>query len=47
VLQLAFDLMQRVQVEQFPQLRVAEQLAELGLIDRQRLCPAFRQRCVA
>ena len=46
-LQLPLDRVHRLGVEQLAQLRVAKQLAQLRLIDRQGLRPALRQRCVA
>ena len=47
LLQLPLDFGERVGVEQLAQLRFAEQLAQLRLIDRQRLRPAFGERRVA
>ena len=46
-LQLALDRVHRLGVEQLAQLRVAEQLAQLRLIDGQRLRAALGQRRVA
>ncbi len=47
MLQLPLDVRHDVGVEQFPQLRIAEQLAELLLVDRQGLRPPLRKRRVA
>ena len=47
VLKLPLDLMQRVGIEQLPELGIPEQLAKLPLIDRERLGAPFRQRRVA
>ena len=47
VLQLPLDGVERVGIEQLAQLGVAEQLAQLRLIDRQRLRAPLGQRRVA
>ena len=47
ILQLALNLREGVGIEQLAQLRLAEQLPQLRLIDRQRLRAPLRQRCVA
>ena len=47
VLQLQLGLRQRFGVEQLAQLRLAEELAELRLIDGQRLRPPFGERRIA
>ncbi len=47
LLQLRLDIRQRIGVEQVAQLGFAQQLAQLRLIDRQRLCAAFRERGIA
>ena len=47
MLELDLQRVQRVGIEQLAQLRFAKQLAELGLIDRQRLSAPLRQRSIA
>ena len=47
VLELSFHLLERIVVQQLAQFGFAEQLAQLVLIDGQRLGAPFRQRCVA
>jgi len=47
VLELSFVLLDDVRIEQLAQLGIAEQLAQLRVIDRQRLRPPFGQRGVA
>ncbi len=47
LLQLPLDFGERVGVEQLAQLRFAEQLAQLRLIDGQRLRAAFGERRIA
>ena len=46
-LQLAFDVRECVRIEQLPQLRFAEQLSQLRLIDREGLRAPLGQRCIA
>ena len=46
-LQLPLDGIHRVEVEQFPQLGIADELAQLRLIDRQRLRAALGERRIA
>ncbi len=47
VLELGLDIGNRIRVEQIAQLDLAEQLAQLRLIDRQCLSPAFGERGIA
>ena len=47
LLQLALDFRERVRIEQLPQLRFAEQLAQLRLIDREGLRAPLGQRRIA
>ena len=47
MLQLPLDAIERFGIEQLAQLRVAEQLAQLRLIDRQRLGAPLGQRRIA
>jgi hypothetical protein len=44
MLQLLFERVQRIRVQQVPELGVAQQLPQLCLIDRKGLCPPLRQR---
>jgi len=46
-LQLLLDLRNRIGVQQLAQVRIAQQLAQLLLIDRQRLRASFRQWRIA
>ena len=46
-LQLSLDVVDGVGVEQLAKLGVAQELAELRLVDRQRLRAAFGQRRIA
>ena len=46
-LQLAFERLEHVGVDELAQLGVAHQLAQLRVIDRQRLCAPLGQRRVA
>jgi hypothetical protein len=47
VLELLLERVEHGFIEQIAQLGVADQIAQLRLIDRQRLGPSFRQRRVA
>ena len=47
MLQLELDALERRGIEQLAQLRLAEKLAELGLVDCQRLRAALGERRVA
>jgi len=47
VLQLAFDLIEDLRVEQVAELDSTQQLAELRLVDGQSLGAPFGERCVA
>src|SRR6185436_1078034 len=47
VLQLELRLLEGLGIEQLAQLRLAEELAQLRLIDRQRLSAALRERRIA
>ncbi len=47
MLQLELRLLERVGIEQLPQLRLAKQFAKLRLVDGQRLRTPLGERCVA
>ena len=42
MLELALDLLEGICVQQLPELRLTKKLAQLCLIDRERLRAAFR-----